>query len=157
PEQPTVREALKHINLAIRGGVEVVNVYGPPGWHAFKPTDAEYVGFFDEILPQVKHPVGLTPNPGAGYAPKPAIIAELVRRHSQVVCVNLNNQTEDFFIELKASLKREVPVYAPMSGSLTMLLLGASGVIGGELNMIPKSYRKYFDLYESGQFAEAAK
>ncbi len=35
--KPTVREPLEHIRLAIEGGVEIVNVYGPPGWHAFGP------------------------------------------------------------------------------------------------------------------------
>ena len=156
PEQPTVREALRHIMLAIKGGVEVVNIYGPPGWHAYRPTDEEYVAFFDEVLPQVKHPVALTPNPIVGYVPKPAIIADLCHRYHQVVAVNLNNQTDDFFINLKDSLKREIPIYAPFSGSLHMLMLGARGVIGGELNMLPKTYREYFDLYESGKFIEAA-
>ena len=33
PEQPTVRETLHHIKLAIEGGVEIVNIYGPAGWH----------------------------------------------------------------------------------------------------------------------------
>jgi 4-hydroxy-tetrahydrodipicolinate synthase len=31
PEQPTVRETLHHINLAIAEGVEIVNIYGPAG------------------------------------------------------------------------------------------------------------------------------
>src|SRR3954451_24138667 len=62
PEKPTVRETLEHIRLAIEGGVEIVNVYGPPGWHAFRPTDEEYAGFFDELLQEVKHPVAIAPN-----------------------------------------------------------------------------------------------
>src|ERR1700704_1982128 len=63
PEKPTARETLEHIQLAIEGGVEIVNIYGPPGWHAYRPTDEEFLGFFDEVLRQVLHPVAIAPNP----------------------------------------------------------------------------------------------
>ena len=156
PEKPTVRETLDHIRLAIEGGVEIVNVYGPPGWHAFRPTDEEYAGFFDELLREVKHPVAIAPNPTIGYSPKPALIADICHRHHQIVAVNLVNQDDDYFIELKDRLERDLDLNVPIDGSLDMLLLGAQGVIGGELNMLPKTYRRYLDLYEANKFAEAA-
>jgi dihydrodipicolinate synthase/N-acetylneuraminate lyase len=156
PEKPTVRETLDHIRLAIEGGVEIVNVYGPPGWHAFRPTDEEYAGFFDELLREVKHPVAIAPNPTIGYSPKPALIADICHRHHQIVAVNLVNQDDDYFIELKDRLKRDLDLNVPIDGSLDMLLLGARGVIGGELNMLPKTYRRYLDLYEANKFTEAA-
>jgi len=156
PEKPTVRETLDQIRLAIECGVEIVNVYGPPGWHAFRPTDEEYAGFFDELLQVVKHPVAIAPNPTIGYSPKPDLIADICRRHRQIVAVNLVNQDDDYFIELKDRLTRDLDLNVPIDGSLDMMLLGASGVIGGELNMLPKTYRRYIDLYESNRLAEAA-
>ena len=156
PEKPTVRETLDHIRLAIEGGVELVNIYGPPGWHAYRPTDEEYAGFFDELLREVKHPVAIAPNPTIGYSPKPALIADICHRHHQIVAVNLVNQDDDYFIQLKDRLKRDLELNVPITGSIDMLLLGARGVIGGELNMLPKTYRRYLDLYESNKFVEAA-
>ncbi len=156
PEQPTVRETLHHIKLAIEGGVELVNIYGPAGWHSYRPTDDEFSGFFDELLPQVKHPVSLAPNTTVGYAPSAAMIASLCHKYPQVAAVHLVSQGEDYFIELKDRLKRDVPLYAPLVGSLNMLLLGAAGVIGGEQNMLPKTFRRYMDLFESGKIVEAA-
>ena len=156
PEKPTVRETLEHIRLAIEGGVEIVNVYGPPGWHAFRPTDEEYAGFFDELLQDVKHPVAIAPNPTIGYSPKPALIAGICHRHHQIVAVNLVNQNDDYFIDLKDRLKRDLELNVPIDGSMGMLLLGASGLIGGELNMLPKTYRRYIDFIESGRLMEAA-
>lgn len=157
PEKPTVRETLEHINIAIRGGVDLVNIYGPPGWHAFRPTDEEFIGFFDELLPQVKHPVAIAPNPTIGYSPKPAIIADFCRRYTHIRTVNLVNQDDDYFIRLKDCLTRDVELNVPITASLDMMLLGATGVIGGELNLLPKTYRQYIDLYESGKFVEAAR
>ena len=46
PEKLSVRETLDHINLAIAGGVEIVNIYGPAAWHGFRPTDEEVFAFF---------------------------------------------------------------------------------------------------------------
>lgn len=156
PEKPTVRETLEHIRIAIEGGVEIVNVYGPPGWHAFRPTDEEYAGFFDELLHEVKHPVAIAPNPTIGYSPKPALIADICHRHHQIVAVNLVNQNDDYFIELKDRLRRDLELNVPIDGSMGMLLMGATGLIGGELNMLPKTYRRYIDFVESGQLVEAA-
>lgn len=156
PEKPTVRETLEHIQLAIEGGVEIVNIYGPPGWHAFRPTDDEYRAFFDELLKVVKHPVAIAPNPTLGYSPKPSMVADICHCYHQIVAVNLVNQDDDYFIELKDLLKREVALNVPIDGSLDMLLLGAAGVIGGELNLLPKTYRRYIDLYESADYAGAA-
>jgi dihydrodipicolinate synthase/N-acetylneuraminate lyase len=34
--------------------------------------------------------------------------------------------------------------------------MGAAGVIGGELNMLPRTFRRYLDLFESGKVVEAA-
>src|ERR1043165_4367685 len=89
PEKPTVRETLEHVRIAIKGGVEIVNVYGPPGRHAFRPTDAESARFFDELLREVGHPVAIAPNPTIGYSPKPSLVADICHRHHQIVAVNL--------------------------------------------------------------------
>jgi dihydrodipicolinate synthase/N-acetylneuraminate lyase len=121
-----------------------------------RPTDEEYAGFFDELLQEVKHPVAIAPDPTIGYSPKPALIAGICHRHHQIVAVNLVNQNDDYFIELKDRLKRDVELNVPIDGSMGMLALRATGLIGGELNMLPKTYRRYIDLIEGGQFVEAA-
>lgn len=156
PEQLAARETLEHIALAIDAGVEIVNMYGPAGWHGFQPTPEEFFGFFDELLPQVRHPVALSPNPAVGRGVTPAMIAALCAKHGQIVAINLADQNDDYFIELKDCLQREVALNVQLSGSMHMLLLGASGVIGAEPNMLPKTYRRYLDLCTGGRLAEAA-
>jgi 4-hydroxy-tetrahydrodipicolinate synthase len=155
PEKLSVRETLEHIRLAIEGGVEIVNVYGPAGWHGFRPTDDEVFAFFAELLSDLKHPVSLSPNPSVGRV-TPAMIAMLCRKHSQIVAINLADQNDDFFIELKDTLDRDVAINVCVTGSMEMLRLGASGVIGAEPNALPQTYRRYLDLHESGDFAGAA-
>ncbi|MFC1988736.1 dihydrodipicolinate synthase family protein [Chloroflexota bacterium] len=152
PEQHTAKVTIEHAMLAIEAGIEVVNVYGPASLHGYRPTEAEFTAFFNEVLKAVKHPVAIAPNPVIGYTPKPALVADLCNRYSQVVAVNLAGLGDTYFIELKDMIKRHVDIYVPFPGSLHTLTLGAAGLLGAEANIIPKTFRRYIDLYESRDF-----
>ena len=156
PEHQSAAGSLEQVLIAVEAGVEVVNVYGPPGWHSYAPTDDEYVGFLDEILPQVKHPVALSPNPAVGYSPGAKLIADLCHKYTQVVAINLVGQKDEYFFRLKDSLKRDIPIYVPLTGSLHTMLLGAAGIVGGEFHIILQTCRDYIDHYDAGRFKEAA-
>ena len=54
-----------------------------------------------------------------------------------------------YFVELKDALKRNVEIYVPYNSSIDMLALGATGLLGAEANIIPKTFRRYLDLYQS--------
>ena len=150
PEQNTAHATVEHAKLAIEAGVEVVNIYGPASWHGFRPTDAEFRAYYDEVLKIVKHPVALAPNPVIGYTPRPALIAGICDRYAQIVAVNLSGVGDAYFIELKDALKRDAAIYVPFPGSLHTLTLGATGLLGAEANIVPKTFRRYLDLYERG-------
>ena len=152
PEKHTAKETIDHANLAIEAGVDVVNVYGPAMLHGFKPTDDELIAYHDEILKAIRHPVALAPNPVIGYTPSPTLMASISDRYSQVVAINLSGLGNPYFIDLKNSLKRDVDIYHPVPGSLHALGLGATGLLSAEANIIPKTLRRYIDLYESGDF-----
>jgi len=156
PEKLSVRETLDHVLLAVNAGVEIVNVYGPAGWHGYRPTDEEVFAFFEALLAEVKQPGSLSPNPSVGPAARPAMIAGLCRRHRQIVAINLADQNDDYFLELRERLDRDVALNVPLTGSMEMLLLGANGIVGAEPNMVPATYRQYLDLHTAGRYAEAA-
>jgi 4-hydroxy-tetrahydrodipicolinate synthase len=152
PEQHTAQLTIEHAKLAIEAGVEVVNVYGPASLHGYRPTDAEFMAYFEEVFGAIKHPVAVAPNPVIGYTPNPALIAEICDRFSQVVAVNLSGLGDAYFIDLKDTMKRDVSIYVPVPGSLHTLALGAAGLLNPEANIIPKTFRRYIDLYERGDF-----
>lgn len=156
PEQNTARDTIEHARLAVAAGVDVINIYGPASWHGFRPTEAEFFAYFDEVFKEIKYPAALAPNPVIGYTPRPALIAEVCKRHSQVVDINLSGVGDAYFIELKDALTRNVNIFVPFQSCLHMLGLGATGLLGAEANIIPKTFRRYIDLYESGNHAELA-
>jgi dihydrodipicolinate synthase/N-acetylneuraminate lyase len=153
PGSATARETIEFANLAIGAGIDIVNVYGPAS-HGYRPTDPELIAYFDDVLDAIRHPVALAPNPVMGYKPSAALIADVCNRHPHVVTVNFSNLDENYFIGLKDNLKREVETYVPVPGSLHTLTLGATGLIDTHANILPKTHRRYIDLYESGNFEE---
>jgi dihydrodipicolinate synthase/N-acetylneuraminate lyase len=92
--------------------------------------------------------------PIMGYMPKAAVIAEVCNRHRQIEAINLSHGSDAFFLEVKDRLKRDIPIYVHLAGSLNKLTMGAAGVFGTEANLIPKTQKSYLDAYEAKSFAK---
>ena len=154
PERLATSEFLASVQDAVAAGCEIVNIYGPAGWHGYQPTDAELRAHFDTILTAVKHPVALAPLPVIGYTPKAEFIARLCRDYRQVVAVNLAGMVgESYLLRLMDGLDRDIAINVPWQGSLQRLGLGSSGLLSVEANIIPNTLRRYVDLYDGGDAA----
>ncbi|HEY4378465.1 MAG TPA: dihydrodipicolinate synthase family protein [Acidimicrobiales bacterium] len=150
-EEHTATATIARARIAMAAEVDVINIYGPAGWHGYVPTDEEYIAFFDDVLTEIGHAVALCPNQILGYAPGPETIAEIVGRHGQVVAVNLTGVPDDIYlVRLFDLLPRRVETYVTVQGSLNTLGMGATGLLGVEANLIPQTFRRYLDLYEAG-------
>jgi dihydrodipicolinate synthase/N-acetylneuraminate lyase len=147
PEQLTPGATIEHARIAMAAGVDALNIYGPEGRHGFVPTEDEYIAYFDTVLGEIRYPVALAPNPTVGYAPRPEVIASLCAKYPQVVAVNLASQGDAYFVRLKDALTRPVDIYVPYPASLHTLGMGATGLLGAEANVIPRTFRKYLDQY----------
>jgi 4-hydroxy-tetrahydrodipicolinate synthase len=154
PEQYTARATREHNQLAVDCGVEVVNIYALAGLHSMRPTEMELAAYYNDVLSAIKHPVALAAQPLVGYSVKPEMIADLCRRYPQVVAVNLTGVSDLYFLQLKALISRDVAYYVPITASMHTLGFGATGLLATEANIIPKTYRRYLDLYEQKKFDE---
>jgi 4-hydroxy-tetrahydrodipicolinate synthase len=155
PEQYTARATREYIRQAIECGVDLVSIYGLASRHGMKPTDHELRLYFNDVLSDLQHPISLAVNqPIMGYMPKPAVIAEICNDHPQVVAINLSHGSDGFFLQVKDRLKRDIPIYVHLGGSLNKLTMGARGVFGTEANLIPKTQSAYLHAYERGDFDE---
>lgn len=157
PETRNARDAIAFANMAIEAGVDAVNFYGPAALHGYQPLDNELTRYFDVVLDEIQHPVLIAPNPSQGYKPSPQVIADVANRHQQVFAVNLVGlDGDDYFLELREMIQDRIALNVPLPGALQMLDLGATGLICNLSNLIPKTVRRYVDLYESGDREELA-
>lgn len=154
PEQHTADAAYDHAVLAASAGVEMVNLYGPSNLHGYVPTDDEYIAYHREFLDRFTGPVALAPNPIIGYTPRPSLVAQICNEYRQVQAINLALQTETYMADILDALKRPVDFYVPLVGSQNMLAMGATGMLGAEANIVPRTYRRYATLCEAGASAE---
>ena len=157
PEQYTARATIEQTQLAIDCGVEVVNIYALAGLHAMRPTPFELAAYYDDVLSAIKHPVAVAAQPLVGYSVPPSMIAGLCHKYHQIVAVNLTGVNDTYFLQLKEALKRDVDCYVPITGSDHTLNLGAKGLLATESNIIPKTYRRYLDLYSEKDYAEMSR
>jgi 4-hydroxy-tetrahydrodipicolinate synthase len=156
PEQHTVSAAIMHAQLAVEAGVELVNVYGPAGWHGYQATAEEYLAYFDEVLPAVRVPVALCPNPGLGYAVAPDTVAEVCARHPGVAAVNLNGVPLAYLARLRELTGGQVRLYADDGGLRGALPAGAAGIVSALPNLIPGTFRRYVDAVRCHRADEEA-
>jgi dihydrodipicolinate synthase/N-acetylneuraminate lyase len=158
PEVGFVDRAIDLARLAIDCGVDAVNLYGPASLHGYRPTDAELTAYYDELLVAIHHPTVVAPNPIHGYTPNVSVIADVCNRHSQVIGVNLIGLDGDgYFLALMDKLRRSIAVNVPVPGSMSMLALGARGVISPLANVIPRTVREYVDAYARGDTATSGR
>lgn len=152
PEQHTARLAIEHTQLAVEAGIEVVHLYHLPGWHGMRPTDAELMAYYDRILSAVRHPMTISVNPSMGYTPKASLIAAVCRKYPQVVAAKLSSVPDAYLVDLMNMIDRDISYYVQPGGSMNALALGADGIFSTEANLVPKTLRRYLDLYEEGDF-----
>jgi 4-hydroxy-tetrahydrodipicolinate synthase len=153
-EQLTARDVIRHARLAVECGAEAINFYAAEGRHEFKPTDRELETWMDTVLSAIEHPTVLAAQPVVGYPVKARIIADACRRYPHVFAVNLTGVPDAYFLELRDMIDRDMRYYVQITGSLNMLVLGAAGILGGEINIIPGTYRRYIDLFSEGRMEE---
>lgn len=156
PEQPTARDTLEQMAIAIDAGVDLINLYGPAGRHGYKGTDDELLAYFDHVLSATSHAIALAPDPATGHTAKPEIVANICNRYLQIKAVNLGDTSEDYLLTLRGLLARPVDLCVVSPGALRALDIGAAGAVSAEANIIPKTCRRYLNSLESNSASAEA-
>jgi dihydrodipicolinate synthase/N-acetylneuraminate lyase len=157
PEETTADATIAQAKLAVGAGVAALHMYTVEGRHGYKPTDRELIGYFDDVLSEITHPVIIAVNPTMGYIPKPAVIAGIINKHKTIIGARLSSQPQIYLIDLQDMVNRPIEYHWQLgSGVFDPLALGAT-LFAAEANIIPQTFRKLIDLHEAGRFKEAGK
>jgi 4-hydroxy-tetrahydrodipicolinate synthase len=108
PEEHTAELTIAQARIAIAAGVEALHLYTVEGRHGYRPTEAELIGYFDDVLAAIHHPVVIAVNPTMGYIPRPQVVAEICRRHEQIVGVRLSAQRDIYLLNVQDALGRAI-------------------------------------------------
>lgn len=157
PEETTADATIAQARIAVDAGVEALHLYTVEGRHGYRPTDRELIGYFDDVLSVITHPVIIAVNPTMGYIPRPGVIATIINRHKTIIGARLSSQPQIYLIDLQDMVNREIAYHWQLgSGAFDPLALGAT-LFAAEANIIPQTFRKLIDLHEAGRIAEAGR
>jgi len=157
PEEHTADATIAQARIAIDAGVAALHLYTLEGRHGYRPTDRELIGYFDDVLSVIDHPVIIAVNPTMGYIPKPAVVAEIIRRHQQIIGARLSGQPQIYLLDLQDTVGRGIEYHWQLgSGALDPLALGAT-LFSAEANIIPQTFRCFIDHAQAGRFEAAGK
>lgn len=157
PEEHTADATIAQARIAIDAGVAALHLYTPEGRHGYRPNDRELLGYFDDVLSVIRHPVIVAVNPTMGYIPKPAAIAEVIRRHKHIIGARLSGQPQIYLIDLQDMVDRPIEYHWQLgAGALDPLALGAT-LFAAEANIIPDTFRAFIDHAQSGRVAAAGR
>lgn len=157
PEEHTAEATIAQARLAVEAGVAALHLYTLEGRHGYRPTDRELMGYFDDVLSEITHPVVIAVNPTMGYIPKPGTLAAIINRHPTIIGARLSSQPQIYMIDLQDSVNRPIEYHWQFgSGTLDPLAMGAT-LFAAEANILPATFRRLIDHYEAGRMTEAGK
>lgn len=157
PERHTALASIEQARLAMAAGVENIHLYPPEGRHGMRPTDAEILAYFDDVLAVVQQPVTLGCNPVMGYGLKVAVVAEICRRHQQVVSLRISGVSEGYHVAVRQAVRADMTFYVRLDGSLNHLVRGRTGVYGIKANILPRTFADYGRAFARGDMAGLAR
>jgi 4-hydroxy-tetrahydrodipicolinate synthase len=141
---------------AVAAGVDAVQLYGLSPGQVMIPSQSESEAYFRELLDEIDHPVIISTSATVPTPPTPELVARLCRDYRQVIAVNALVSDSDQFVAFRDAVPPGIPLYGTFSGHGHWFLLGGSGVIMAENNVIPNVARRMVDAFASGDLDAAS-
>lgn len=154
----STRQVLEYIADAADAGANYALVL-PPAYFGKATTPAVITDFFLEVAAKSALPIVIYNFPGVcnGVDLDSAIIADLARKHSNIVGVKLTCGSVAKITRLAAEL--DPAKFATFGGQSDFLIgglsSGSAGCIAAFANVFPKSIVRIYDLWQEGKIAEA--
>lgn len=145
-ESRTAAIMRRRVDAAISGGAEVVQVSQLDGGHGMKPTLAEQEDYFNEVLDGLTVPVMLAIQAFSGYAAPPSLIRTLCERFDTLVAINLLGTPQAYQVALTEAVPRRVAFNTTLTNLGQAAMLGATGYLSPEANIIPITCRSLVDM-----------
>jgi 4-hydroxy-tetrahydrodipicolinate synthase len=150
PESHTSKDMLRKCNLAIKAGVDIVQLYQLDAGHGMLPPVSDQERYFRDLLDQITHPVVLSFHSNAGYLAPVALTIKLCNEYPQVKAVNLSGTGLLYFVQLKDGIRPDIKIYGGINMFLSMLPMGGWGCQAATPNVIPNLCRSIIDHFLAG-------
>jgi 4-hydroxy-tetrahydrodipicolinate synthase len=156
PEARTPEATIERARLAVKTGVDVVQIFYPDGGHGMRPTPAEQESFYRDLLSAIDHPVALSAHQHSGFFPSVRLLETLCRDYRQIVALNVMLAPLAYFLELKDTVGPRIAIYSEIGSLLQTMTLGGSGCLAAEPNLVPNLCQSIVTSFAAGKLAQCA-
>ncbi len=140
---------------AVAAGVDAVQLYGLAPGQVMIPSERELEAYYRELLDEIHHPVVISTSWMVPTPPTPSLVARLVADYDQIIAVNAFTSDGDQFIAFRDALPDRLPLYGSFQAHGHWLLLGASGAVIAENNIIPNVARRLLEAWSANDLTTA--
>jgi 4-hydroxy-tetrahydrodipicolinate synthase len=144
------------VREAVAADVDAVQLYGLSPGQVMVPSARELEAYYRELLDVVDHPVVLSTSPVVPTPPSPDLVGRLCRDYDQIIAVNAMVHDSDLFVAFRDAVPAHLPLYGQHRGHMHWLVLGGSGAIFAENNVIPNLIREMLEAFARGDLDRAS-
>ena len=154
-EAHTAKEMYEISNLAVKAGIDVVQLYQLQQFHFNTPNTFEQETYYRYILDRINHPIAISIHNASGYLAPVELVIKLCNDYKQVVLVNMHGPQVPYMLRLKASVRPEIKYYMGSANILTTLPIGGNGAQAAEPNYAPKLCQQIIDGFIANDMKKA--
>jgi dihydrodipicolinate synthase/N-acetylneuraminate lyase len=135
--------------------VDAVHIFPPEMGHATKPTEAELLAYYTDVIATTRLPVILSCYQTLGFDVPPSLIDSLLHRFQrQIVGFFYGGHDVRYLSRMIEAFADKIEVHcAGPAHALTTLSLGGHGFMGHEGNLAPKLAHSVITAFEQGDHA----
>lgn len=156
-EPRTAAQMYAHAQVAIKAGVDAVQVYAVEGGHGMVPTDRELEAYFDELISQIDCKIVIASHQGLRYKFDVGLLSRLVHRYvDKVIAVNFIQESPSYLIDMHDAFGDKVKIYSGgTKWAITNLGLGGWGFNSSETNVMPNTSMAVVTAFKRGDVVTA--
>lgn len=156
-EPRTAQQSLEHAQVAVKAGVDAVQLYPVEGGHGMVPTKRELEEFFVEQITQIDSQIILAPHRKVGYAVTVDLVDRLVDRFpDQIIAVNFLQTEPNYLIDMHDTFGHKVKIYSGgTKWVITNLGFNGWGFNSSETNVMPQTATAAVEGFKRGDVALA--
>lgn len=156
-EVKTAEQMFAHAQMAVKAGVDAVQLYQLEGGHGMVPTQRELEAYFDDLISQIDCPIILAPHQKVGYKVRMDLLTRLVDRYeAKIMAVNFVESDPNYLIDMHDAFGTRVKIYSGgVKWAIMNLGFNGWGFNSSENNVMPNTAMTVVKAFKRGDVALA--
>lgn len=155
-EPRNAAQAIEHGQMAVKAGVDAVQLYAVEGGHGMVPTPRELEAYFDEAISHIDSKIILATH-RLGYKIPIDMLKRLIERYAdKIIAVNFIQTDASYLIDMHDAFGDKVKIYSGgTQWAITNMGFGGYGFNSSETNVMPNTAQAVVEAFRRGDVKTA--